>query len=75
MTTSTGERQTLMGLGEESGWGHRVSGDNADVYTKATVRISVSWAGDEVSGATLFHDGMYESYTREPATIRAWFKR
>jgi hypothetical protein len=23
----------------------------------------------------LFHDEMYESYTREPATLRAWFKR
>jgi hypothetical protein len=30
---------------------------------------------DKLNGATLFHDEMYESYTREPNTLRAWFKR
>ncbi len=72
----TGERQALAQLGEEHGWKRRVSDGHADSYTKGTVRIRVVWAGDDaVSGSTLFHNDMYESYTREVSTIRAWFKR
>lgn len=72
----TTERQVLAELGDERGWNRRVSPDRADVYLKGTVRIRVVWAGDaHVSGATLFHDEMYESYTRDPHTIRAWLKR
>jgi hypothetical protein len=34
------------------------------------------WEGDDkLNGATLFHDEMYESYTREVKTLQAWFKR
>ena len=76
MTTATGERQTLARLGGDQGWNRRVSDERADIYMKGTVRIRVVWAGDEsISGATLFHDDMYESYTRDPGTVRAWLKR
>ena len=72
----TGERQVLAQLGEERGWNRRISDERADIYMKGTVRIRVVWAGDQnVSGASLFHDQWYESYTRDPSTISAWLKR
>lgn len=72
----TGERQALAELGEERGWKRRISDGRADAYTKGTVRIRVVWQGENaISGSTLFHDDMYESYTRELSTVRAWFKR
>ena len=76
MTTATDERSALADLGGELGWTRRVSNARADVYTKGTVRIRVIWAGDEqMSGSSLFHDEMYESYTRDPNTVRAWLRR
>lgn len=75
MTTDTGERQTVARLAEEQDWQRRDSGENADVFNRGTVRIRANWAGDTLSGASLFHDEMYESYTREVNTLRAWFKR
>ena len=71
----TDERKAVSELGAELGWDHRPSADRAEVYTKGTVRIRVNWAGDTISGASIFHAGMYESYTREPATLRAWLRR
>lgn len=72
----TGERQVLAQLGEERGWNRRISDERADIYMKGTVRIRVVWAGDQnVSGASLFHDQWYESYTRDPSTISAWLRR
>jgi hypothetical protein len=53
-----------------------VSLDRHDVFMRGTVRIRAMWETDaKLNGATLFHDEMYESYTREPGTLRAWFKR
>jgi hypothetical protein len=80
MTLATDERQTAAELADERDWQRRVSGDGRhDSFYRGTVRIRVVWAGPEgqttLSGATLFHDEIYESYTREPATLRAWFKR
>ena len=75
MTDATGERQALATLGEELGWEHRPSADHAEVFNKGTVRIRVNWAGEQISGATIFHDQMYESYTRDADTLRAWLKR
>jgi len=76
MTTATDERTTVAGLAEEQGWQRRVSLERHDVYLRGTVRIRAMWQGDDkLNGATLFHDEMYESYTREPNTLRAWFKR
>ena len=72
----TGERQVLAQLGEERGWNRRISDERADIYMKGTVRIRVVWAGDQnVSGASLFHDQWYASYTRDPSTISAWLRR
>lgn len=80
MTTATDERQTAAELADERDWQRRVSGDGRhDNFFRGTVRIRAIWGGGadgaELSGATLFHDEMYESYTRDPATLRAWFKR
>ena len=76
MTTATDERTPLAETGDELGWKRRISNGRADVYTKGTVRIRVVWQGDEaISGASLFHDEMYESYTRDLSTVRAWLKR
>lgn len=72
----TGQRQVLAQLGEERGWNRRISDGRADIYMKGTVRIRVVWAGDQdLSGASLFHDQWYESYTRDPSTVSAWLKR
>ena len=72
----TGERQVLAQLGDERGWNRRISDERADIYMKGTVRIRVVWAGDQnVSGASLFHDQWYESYTRDPSTISPWLRR
>jgi hypothetical protein len=72
----TGERQVLAQLGEERGWNRRISDERADVYIKGTVRIRVVWAGDQdISGASLFHDQWYESYTRDSSTVSAWLRR
>lgn len=72
----TGQRQALAQLGEERGWNRRISDGRADIYMKGTVRIRVVWAGDQdLSGASLFHDQWYESYTRDPSTVSAWLKR
>ena len=76
MTTTTDERTPLAELAEQQGWSRRVSDERADIFLKGTVRIRVVWQGDEaISGASLFHDEMYESYTRDVATVRAWLKR
>lgn len=76
MTTATDERKSVADLAAEQGWQRRVSLDRHDVYLRGTVRIRAMWQGDDkLNGATLFHDEMYESYTREVSTLRAWFKR
>jgi hypothetical protein len=75
MTTATDQRKTVAELADEQGWQRRVSLDRNDVFLRGTVRIRAMWAGDTLNGASLFHDEMYESYTREVATLRAWFKR
>jgi hypothetical protein len=76
MTTTTDERKSVAALAEEQGWQRRVSLERHDVFLRGTVRIRAMWETDEkLNGATLFHDEMYESYTRETSTLRAWFKR
>lgn len=76
MTTATDERKNVAALAEQQGWQRRVSLDRHDVFMRGTVRIRAMWAGDDkLNGATLFHDEIYESYTREVKTLQAWFKR
>lgn len=75
MTTATDERHTLCEVAESQGWKRR-QGERSDAFSKGTVRIRVVWQGDAaISGATLFHDEIYESYSRDLATVRAWLKR
>lgn len=77
MTTATDERQSVAELAGERDWQRRVGGDGRhDNYYRGTVRVRVVWEGDtNLSGATLFHDEIYESYTRDASTLRAWFRR
>ncbi|MDA2948366.1 MAG: hypothetical protein O3B27_05270 [Actinomycetota bacterium] len=77
MTTATDDRQTVAGLADEQDWQRRISDDGrVDVFNRGTVRIRAIWQGEHtLSGASLFHDEMYESYTRDVNTLRAWFKR
>ena len=76
MSTGTDERTIVADLGVEQGWQRRVSLDRHDIFLRGTVRIRAMWqGGDKLNGATLFHDEMYESYTRDVSTLRAWFKR
>lgn len=76
MTTATDQRKSVADVAEEQGWQRRVSLERHDVFMRGTVRIRAMWEGDDkLNGATLFHDEMYESYTRDPHTLRAWFKR
>ena len=77
MTTGTEERQSVAQLADEQDWQRRVSSDErGDIFNRGTVRIRAVWEGDaKLCGATLFHDEMYESYTREVRTLRAWFRR
>ncbi len=76
MTTATDERKTVADMAQEQGWQRRISLERNDVYLRGTVRIRVMWQDDTtLNGATLFHDELYESYTRELGTLRAWFKR
>jgi hypothetical protein len=77
MMTATDERRTVSQLADERDWRRRVGGEGrADIYNRGTVRIRATWQGDDkLSGAALFHDEMYESYTRDVNTLRAWFRR
>ncbi|MGI9125526.1 MAG: hypothetical protein ACR2JM_12365 [Mycobacterium sp.] len=70
-------RQTIVDLAAERDWQRRTGDEGrSDSYSRGTVRIRVIWGGeDKLSGASLFHDEMYESYTRDLNTLRAWFKR
>jgi hypothetical protein len=72
---TTGERQALAELGEQQGWNIRESG-RADVYLRGTVRIRAIWQGDTtLSGASIYHDEMMGTYTRELATVRNWLTK
>jgi hypothetical protein len=76
MPTATDERTIVADLAVEQGWQRRVSLDRHDILLRGTVRIRAMWQGDDkLNGATLFHDEIYESFTREVSTLRAWFKR
>lgn len=80
MTTATDERKAVAELAGERDWQRREGSDGRqDSYYRGSVRIRVVWqdldGGAKLSGATLFHDEIYESYTRDAATLRAWFRR
>ena len=74
MTTVTDERAALARSNEEQGWTRRAIDDR--VYLRGAVRIRLIWQGNsKLSGASIFVNEWYDNYTRDLATVRAWFKR
>jgi hypothetical protein len=73
--TATDERQALSELAELSGFEHRVV-DRTDHYTKGSAHVLVMWRGTTaISGASLYHDDILTTYTRDLPTVQGWLKR
>ncbi|MBX7434510.1 hypothetical protein JDV09_20755 [Mycobacterium sp. Y57] len=71
----TDERRAFSALAEETGWHHRVA-DRSDYFDKGIVRVHVVWRGDTaISGGTLYHDDIMQSYSSDIATVQGWLKR
>lgn len=71
MTEST-VRATLAANSEAAGWQRKID-DRVDLYLRGDYRVRIIWQGDDtISGASRFHDGLMETYTRELRTIRGW---
>ncbi|MCZ0731449.1 hypothetical protein [Mycolicibacterium iranicum] len=71
----TDERQAVSALAEQTGWNHRVA-DRSDYFNKGVVRVHVVWRGESaISGGTLYHDDLMQTYTKDLPTIRGWLKR
>lgn len=71
----TDERQAVSELAEEAGWHHRAA-DRSDYFDKGVVRIHVVWQGDAViTGGTLYHDDLMQTYSKDLGTVRGWLKR
>lgn len=71
----TDERQAVSALAEQTGWNHRVA-DRSDYFDKGVVRVHVVWRGESaISGGTLYHDDLMQTYTKDLPTIRGWLKR
>lgn len=71
----TDERQAVSALAEQTGWNHRVA-DRSDYFKKGVVRVHVVWRGESaISGGTLYHDDLMQTYTKDLPTIRGWLKR
>jgi hypothetical protein len=76
MATVTDERTALAESSEQQGWQRRALDDRVDVYNRGLIRIRLIWqGGDKISGASIFVDEMYDNYTRDLDTVRAWLKR
>jgi len=76
MTTATDERTALAESSEPQGWQRRALDDRVDVYSRGRIRIRLIWQGvNKISGASIFVDEMYDNYTRDLDTVRAWLKR
>ena len=75
--TTTDQRHELGQSAEAGGWARTDLG-RVDVFRRGTGadRIRVVWQGsDAISGAVLYLDDIMTTYTRELATVNAWFKR
>ncbi|ABM13803.1 MULTISPECIES: hypothetical protein [Mycolicibacterium] len=71
----TDERQAVSALAEQTGWHHRVD-ERSDYFDKGVVRIHVVWQGDAaISGGTLYHDDLMQTYSNDLSTVRGWLKR
>jgi len=76
MANVTDERTALAESSEQQGWQRRALDDRVDVYNRGLIRIRLIWqGGDKISGASIFVDEMYDNYTRDLDTVRAWLKR
>lgn len=75
MTTTTDQRHDLLQLAESAGWQRRELG-RVDVYQRGTSRIRVVWQGSTaISGATLYHDDIMTTYTRDLPGVNGWLTR
>jgi hypothetical protein len=73
--TAIDERQGLQQLAEEQGW-QRIDRDRIDIYARGTTRVRVIWRGDSaISGASLYHDDVMTTYTRQLTDVSGWLKR
>jgi hypothetical protein len=73
--TAVDERHDLKQAAEELGWQHR-DVDHVDNYLRGETRVRVIWRGNSaISGASLYHDDILSSYTRDLATVNGWLKR
>ncbi len=71
----TDERQAVSALAEQTGWNHRTA-DRSDYFDKGVVRIHVVWQGDSaISGGTLYHDDIMQTFSSELSTVQGWLKR
>jgi hypothetical protein len=73
--TADDERRQQNQFAEQSGWQHRDL-DRVDVYARGGTRIRVIWQGPSaISGASMYHDDILTSYTRDLATVNGWLRR
>jgi hypothetical protein len=71
----TDERKAVSALAEEAGWNHRTA-ERSDYFDKGVVRIHIVWHGDTaISGGTLYHDDLLQTYSKDLSTVRGWLKR
>lgn len=73
--TAVDERKDLNELAEQSGWQLKDL-DRVGVFGRGTARIRVIWRGSSnISGASLYHDDVFTSYTRDLPTVSGWLRR
>lgn len=71
----TDERQAVTAVAEAAGWNHRVA-DRSDYFDKGVVRIHIVWRGDSaISGGSLYHDDLLQTYSSDLGTVTGWLKR
>ena len=71
----TDERQAVTAVAEAAGWNHRVA-ERSDYFDKGVVRIHIVWRGDSaISGGSLYHDDLLQTYSNDLGTVTGWLKR
>ncbi len=71
----TDERQIVSAVAEETGWNHRIA-DRSDYFDKGVVRVHIVWRGDTViTGGSLYHNDILQTYSRDLPTVQGWLKR
>lgn len=73
--TEVDERQGLTQLAEQAGW-QRHDTDRVDVFVRGSSRVRVIWRGTTaISGASIYHDDILTTYTRELPTVNGWLTK